>query len=169
MVMSPAHYLQQLQALLPLGRAWPRDPDAVLTRRLQALADELARVDARAAAALDEVIPDHAAERLPEWEVLTGVSGREAVLAQLSAQGGSTETYFIELTDVLGLAITIDDDLTGYQPNFTCVSPCNAALQGFNKRFWWQVTVAAAGPQPALEALFIKLKPAHTRVTFFYA
>lgn len=167
--MTAAHYLQQLQALLPTGRAWPRDPEAIPTKRLQALADELARVDARAQDAINEVLADTTDERLSEWELITGVSGREAVLAQLAAQGGADEVYFIELANILGLTATIDDDLTGYEPNFTCISPCNADLQGFNKRFWWRVTVDAAGPQPALEALFIKLKPAHTRVEFVYS
>ena len=44
---TPAAYRAQLQALLPLGDAWPRRPDAVLTRLLAAWAEEFARIDAR--------------------------------------------------------------------------------------------------------------------------
>jgi len=36
-------YLQQAQALLPQGRAWPRDPDAVLSQVLAAISESLAR------------------------------------------------------------------------------------------------------------------------------
>ena len=39
-------YLAQLQALLPPGRAWPREPDAVLTKLLHAFADALAPMPA---------------------------------------------------------------------------------------------------------------------------
>lgn len=168
MGMTAPEYLQQFQALLPEGRAWPRDPDATLTKLLTAIADELARADGRIEDLLNELIPDQSSELLEKWERIAGMSGREAVLAQLSAQGGATSAYFIALADTLGLEISIDDNLIGYEPNFTCISPCNAALQGFNKRFWWRVTVSAAGPNAALEALFIKLKPAHTRVEFVY-
>ena len=36
-------YLRVLQALLPPGAAWPRDPDATLTKVLAAWADDLAQ------------------------------------------------------------------------------------------------------------------------------
>lgn len=169
MGMTAATYLQQLQALLPPGRAWPRDDNSTLGKTLHALADELARVDGRVTDLLDEIIPDQTSELLAQWERICGVAGAQAVLAQLAAQGGASPAYFIALADLLGLTVTIDDDLTGLLANFTCVSPCNALLQGYNKRYWWEVSIPAAGPEPELEALFIKLKPAHTRVDFSYS
>ena len=38
MTSTPDAYLAQLQALLPPGAAWPRDPELVLTEFLAALA-----------------------------------------------------------------------------------------------------------------------------------
>jgi hypothetical protein len=38
-------YTRALQTLMPIGQAWPTDPDATLTRLLWALANPLARGD----------------------------------------------------------------------------------------------------------------------------
>ena len=48
--MNATDYLQQLMALKPAGRAWPDDPDTRQNQTLAALAEELARIDARAGA-----------------------------------------------------------------------------------------------------------------------
>ncbi len=42
---TAAQYLGLLQGLLPTGPAWPRDPDATLTKLLSAEAEEFARLD----------------------------------------------------------------------------------------------------------------------------
>lgn len=73
MALTDADYLQQLQELLPPGPAWPRDPDAYLTRLLSAWAAECARVDARANALMDEADPRATAELLPDWERMLGL------------------------------------------------------------------------------------------------
>ena len=57
-LIGPDAYAAQLQALLPEGRAWPRDRDTALTRLMEALARGLARVDRDATMLLDEVRPD---------------------------------------------------------------------------------------------------------------
>lgn len=114
-----AAYTAQLQALLPSGAAWPRDPDAQLTRLVAGLAEEFARVDGRAARLLDEADPRTALELLPEWERLVGLpdacipvtgSVRErqlAVAAKVAGLGGQSRAYFISLAGNLGFAIEI--------------------------------------------------------------
>jgi len=66
-------YLQMLQAALPRGAAWPRRPDATLTRLLAAFADGLARIDARALQLLEEADTRSTRELLDRWERLYGL------------------------------------------------------------------------------------------------
>lgn len=73
MVLSAEAYLAQLQALLPPGSAWPRAANATLTKLLGALAEELARLDARALALIDEADGRSTLELLSDWERVCGL------------------------------------------------------------------------------------------------
>lgn len=170
MAMSAGDWLAQLQALLPSGLAWPRDPDATLTAVLRGWAVELAQVELDAKTHLDALLPDSAQTTyLVDWERVLGVYGREAVLAQLAARGGADKAYFIALASRLGRTVTqIQDNLVGKRGGMFANSPCNNGLHQFNDAFLWRVTLEGAGPAPALEALFKRLKPAHTAVEFIY-
>lgn len=100
------HYLAMLQQLLPRGAAWTREPEAVLTALLTAIADELSCVDARAATLLEETDPRFALELLEEWERTVGLPDectgplellqdrRAAVVERLTNKGGSSPAYF---------------------------------------------------------------------------
>ncbi len=57
-----------MTALLPPGRIWRLLGGGLLPKIILACADELARVDARAAALLEEADPTTADELLPEYE-----------------------------------------------------------------------------------------------------
>jgi len=70
MAYSAEHYLELLQALLPTGLIWTREPDADLTNLLMALADEFARVDHRGDDLVEESAPRTAVEILDEWEAI---------------------------------------------------------------------------------------------------
>ncbi len=112
--MDATHYLAHLQALLPPGRALTREPNAVLTSVLAALAEEFSRVDARAAQLLEELDPRTTTELLADWErvaalpdaciVATQTTGerRDALLARLTARGGQSRQYFIDTAQRLG-------------------------------------------------------------------
>jgi uncharacterized protein YmfQ (DUF2313 family) len=161
-----------LQALLPTGPAWPREPGAVLTGVLDGWAEELARLDARAAALLDEADPSTAVETLPEWEHDLGLLGeggiaerQAAVVGALNAQGGVSEPYFQALATSAGL----DVQITTYRPFQVGRSTAGEALTNGDWLFTWLVTgPAATTPEAraALEALFRTLKPSHTIVLF---
>jgi uncharacterized protein YmfQ (DUF2313 family) len=73
MALNAKAYLQQLQALLPRGLAWPRAVDAHLTKLLSAFSLEFARVDQRVDDLLDEADPRSTLELLPEWERMAGL------------------------------------------------------------------------------------------------
>ena len=121
MTHAAAAYQEQLQQLLPPGAAWSRAPDTALGRLLGAIADELARIDGRAFALIEEADPRTALELLPDWERVAGLpdecvptSGgiRErqiAVARKISGIGGQSIAFFEELGAQLGIAIEIEE------------------------------------------------------------
>ena len=63
-----------MQALLPRGRAWPRDSDATQTAVITGLCGLYAGSNASAAELLVEAFPSTANEMLPEWEQTLNLS-----------------------------------------------------------------------------------------------
>jgi uncharacterized protein YmfQ (DUF2313 family) len=188
-------YRDALAALLPSGAAWPRDPQSVLMRFVAALAVELSRVDARAAQLLAETDPAATTELLSDWERVVGLPDpcvtkaqtiaqrRQALEGRLTAVGGQSRRFFIELAARLGYSITIDE--------FRSAAEATAVGITFTGDEWahtWRVNVpmtvsityfrvgsgAVGEPLRAwsnevLECQFNRYKPAHTRVLFAYA
>jgi uncharacterized protein YmfQ (DUF2313 family) len=195
MGMTTDQYLLMLQALLPHGSAWPREPDAVLTKTLQGLADEVARVDLRAENLLDEVDPRTTSEMLLDWERIAGLpdlfSGdldtvqerREALVTKLTNVGGQSRAFFIALAARLGYTITI----TEFRPFRVGVNAAGDALNGGPWNYTWQVNApettikefrcgqSAVGEalrswgNDLLESAISTYKPAHTHVIFAYS
>jgi len=197
MALTGANYLAQLQALLPVGAAWSREPDAALTALLQALADEFARADLRADQLIIEADPRSALELISDWERVTGLpdscSGtlattlqerREAVVAKLTAIGGASRAYFTSVAERLGYTVEIDE----YRPFISGLSRCGDLLNGGHPvRHTWRVRVT--GPRYTafrtgvsqcgdllgeidraddLECTLQRLKPAHTTLIVSY-
>ncbi|MFG6462248.1 YmfQ family protein [Roseateles sp. DXS20W] len=188
-------YRDALAALLPTGGAWPRDPQSQLMRFVGGLAAELARLDARAALLLAETDPAATTELLPDWERVVGLPDpcvtlaqtvaqrRQALEGRLTAVGGQSRRFFVQLAARLGYAITIDE--------FASAAAATAAGITFTGDGWahtWRVNVptsvsvtpfragAGAAGEPlrawsneVLECQFNRYKPAHTRVLFAYA
>lgn len=194
--MTSAEYLAQLQALLPQGKAWPREADAALTQLLAAWADEMARVDGRAADLIEEADPRATAELLADWERVaslpdscvaaygitqTTAQRRNALVAKLTTIGGQSAAYYIALAASLGYAITV----TEFDP-FTAGSAAGDDLTNGDWAYAWQVNAAqetiidfTAGESSAgdplrawgnelLECVIRRLRPAHTHVLFAY-
>lgn len=193
MGMTADDYLSQLQALLPQGPAWPRDSSATLTMLLQAMADELARIDGRADQLLEEIDPRTTTELLADWERVAGlpdscVTGdqstaqrRDALHARLTTLGGQSVTYFIALAASLGYTVTITEFSL-----HTVNDDVNHPLYGQPWQFAWQVnapqdtigtlSVTDTVDDPiawwgneSLECAISRLKPAHTHVMFAYS
>jgi len=186
-------YLVALQALLPPGAAWSRDSDAVLTQLLAGLATELARVDGRSGDLVAQLDPRTSDEMLADWERLLGLpeicalavstvqERRAAAYAKLTATGGASRQYFIDLAAALGYQITIVEYF-----RFTAGSPAGYALT--NDEGWrhtWRVNAgattyrhfrvgSAAGEalrswgNALLECALTLRKPAHTTLQFAY-
>ena len=195
MGMSRGDYLSQLQALLPQGPAWPREPDALLTRLLDGFAEEFARIDARTDQLIDEADPRTTYELLADWERVAGLPGtcallagidltveqrRAALVAKITERGGQSRAYFIALAALLGFTITITE-FHEYSVN----DDIESALNGEDWNFAWQInaplntvidmTVASNVDTPLsvwgnalLECALSKDKPAHTVALFAY-
>ncbi len=194
MALTGTDYRRQLQALLPRGAAWTRALGAVLTRVLDAIAQEFARIDARARRLIDEAIPTTTTELLPDWERVAGLpdncsgvlrdtlQGRRLdLVSKLAATGGQTPAYYREVARALGYVVTIEE----FRP-FRVGSRVGGRLYDEPWHHAWQITapnthmtyfragqsrvgerLRAWGNQ-ALECRINQLKPAHTVVIFAY-
>lgn len=197
MAVKASPYRTQLQALLPLGSAWPRSPNTTLTKLLDAFALELERVGDRALQVLEESDPRSTIELLPDWERVCGLPDtcsaglattiqerRAAVVAKLTAIGGASIAYFTDLAASMGYDIEIEE----FRPFITGLSRCGAMLLGDHPvRHQWRVRVV--GPRftqfrtgasqcgdrlgkiaraEDLECKLKRLKQAHTTLIFSY-
>ena len=195
MGMTREDYLHQLQRLLPQGPAWPREPDALLTRLLDAFAEEFSRVDMRLDLLIEEADPRTTYELLADWERVCGLPGdcallagtdftveqrRAALITKLTERGGQSRAYFIALAARLGFTVTISE-LHEWSVN----DDVEAALNGADWNFAWQVnaplntviewTVESDVEMPfavwgneLLECAITEDKPAHTVALFAY-
>lgn len=189
-----ADYLAALQALLPRGRVWPRDPSTVQASVLTGLTPTYERQNARANQLLVDAFPVSTIELLPEWEESLGLpdpcarasptiaARRAQVVARLEAQGGQSAAYFIALALSLGYVITI----TEFSPARVGIARAGQPLNGVDWAHAWQVNaalhtvvraqvgVSQAGEPLAywnnavLECELRAVMPAHTVVIFSY-
>lgn len=190
-------WLLALQALLPPGNALSRDPDALLTKLLGALAANFAHAQASAEDLRQQSSdPSIATDMLSNWEALLGLPDsctanqtlslldRQRIAAQrLVEQGGQSRAYFIDLAARLGEPnCTIDE----FAPA-TCNSNCSSSLYSQADRFVWRLNIPHAAAnlrqmncnddcntglqfyKPSLiECPVRKRKAAHTTVIFSY-
>jgi len=146
---SEADYLGAIQALLPRGRAWSRDPATTLTAVLDGWARAYARVDARQTNLLIDAFPTAAVELLPEWEATLGLPDpclgplptlqqRQAqVRARLVAMGGQSIPYLTTVAASLGFPVSI----TEFAPFRAGINDAGDAVNG------------SQGPTPAISFL----------------
>lgn len=195
MGLSSTDYLQQLQALLPYGPAWPKDDAAGITRLLTGLAQELARVDGRALQLVEEADPRTVAELFGDWERVAGLPDacavafggdqtvaqrRAALIGRLATLGGQSPAYFIGLAAAIGYAITITE-FAEHSVNDDVIH----LLYGSAWAYAWQVNAAlntvteltvdntaddplASWGNSLLECVIKRLAPVHTPVLFSY-
>jgi uncharacterized protein YmfQ (DUF2313 family) len=192
--LSVENYVQQLQSLLLLGKAWTRNLDSVLTSLLKGIAKEFARIDARADDLIRESDPRTTSELIEDWERVADLPDQCVTVAQtleqrrvsltskLTMQGGQSKKYFINLAASMGYAdATIDE----YRP-MNCNDDCNDALYSADDRYFWTINLPStsgifvmncnstcndalqAWGDEAIECRINKYKPAHTTAIFAY-
>ena len=182
-------YFAQLKSLLPPGPAW--DPERVpeLGLVLTGVSQELARVEARAFALLNELDAGGVNELVPDWERVMGLPDpclglepafedrRLAVRQRLTAVGGQAGSYFIELAVRLGYPeATISE---GRAPRFGRSRFGGSHFGTWSAQFMWALNTGprrrlgrrfgasywgerfGVNPSGALECVIRRSAPAH--------
>ncbi|MEM8698936.1 MAG: putative phage tail protein [Pseudomonadota bacterium] len=182
-------FTEHALALLPQGRAWPREPDTVIYRFFAALGDEAFALHDRSCALLAEY-PPKALELLVDWERTLGLpdpcllsppetigARRAAVTARLANQGGQSIAYLVSVAATAGFEITIRE----YEPFAAGESAAGDALTNDLWAHAFEVTPAerfnctffAAGESAAGDPLMVcedeglicildRVRPAHS-------
>lgn len=189
-------FLAALQGLLPQGAAWPRDPEAMLTQLLDAMAERLAAVQGRIVTILEaESLPPATAELLPDWERAFGLpdicaaaddstaARRAALVARVIEQGGQSRAYFIAYAAALGFVVTI----TEFRPARIGTAAIGDPIYGEDWAHAWRINaptttviesrigLSAIGDplrdwgNDRLECALSHVMPAHTNLLFSYS
>jgi uncharacterized protein YmfQ (DUF2313 family) len=126
-------------------------PDGVISRTLAAVADELARVDARAKDLLNEADPRTAVETLDDWERVVSLPDAQvpaipattgerqtAITQKWTTRGGQSLSYFSQLSAACGWvldSITLSSVLrAGFRVNDRCYESTYAYTINFHLR-----------------------------------
>lgn len=153
---SAADYLRVLQALMPRGKVWPRDPASLQAKVLTGLATLYESHNQRSANLLVDAFPATSVELLPEWEATLGLplavagpnpstAARQAlVLARFVGSLGVSVVDLTQYAALLGYKVTI----TSSAP-FRCgQSHCGQGLGGIEQIFGLFVTASATAQMP---------------------
>lgn len=112
---SQESYVRMLMELLPRGPAFSREKDGAVRKVMQALADELARVNGRGVDLLNESDPRTATETIADWERVLSLPDdrvlvipatieerRVAVTQKYANRGGQNVDFFVALAAACG-------------------------------------------------------------------
>lgn len=151
--LTASDYLRAALALLPRGRAWPRDAGTTIRRFWHAVAEGLARVHARSEVLTRiEADPHLTFEVLPDWERVAGLPDectavgttlaerRLALVAKLGSRGGQSIAYFQGLATSLGYDVTITE-IRPFVAGFSMCGDARWQVGPGSIRFYWSVTV----------------------------
>ncbi len=177
---SDQDFLAALQALMPRGRVWPRDPLAVQTQTLAGFAGTFVRLALAAAQLVVDAYPATTVNLIAEWEETLGLpdpcAGPAPTLAlrqmqvteKFAGRGGQSVPYFIGLAASLGYPITITE-FGAANPHHWQVNAPTISVQYFRAGSNSAGDPLVSGGNAVLECLFNELKPAHTTLSFAYA
>lgn len=189
-------YLSQLSALLPQGPAWDMERMPELALVLRGIAQEMARIDARAEALKSEMDPALVSELVPDWELVMNLPdeclGKSpsfgdrqlSVQQRLTAIGAQTPAYFIAIAKGQGYP---NATVTQYRaPRFGRARFGKAHFGTWSVQFMWTLNTGGrqrigrrfgvsywserfgVNPGSALECLIRRYSPAHTIVHINY-
>lgn len=191
---SDDDFTQGLLSLMPQGRAWPKEPDALQSRIISYLAPSFRRSSDAGQRLIIDGFPSSAYALLPDWEASLGlpdpvlgmastVQGRQAqVTTKLIATGGQSAPYFTAYAAALGYTVNV--------VNFTpfrlgqCRMGCQLgsqdwahtwAIRAIANQITTYKTGRSAMGEPlqawgdrTLEQMLIRVMPAHTVLLFQY-
>jgi uncharacterized protein YmfQ (DUF2313 family) len=191
---SVADYLAALQALMPRGRVWSKDPSSVQSQALACFVPTFVRSNQAANNLLVDAFPATADSLLPEWESTLGLPDpcagpsptlqqrQDQVVARLTNAGGQSIPFFVGYAKSLGYSVTI----TQFTPFRVGQQRAGDAVGIVDWAFAWRVNAPAStvvyftagrgtAGQPlaswgneVLQCELTEIKPAHTEVLFAY-
>jgi len=195
-IRTAGQYQEQLIALLPSGPAWDLEALPQLRTVLDGIAEELARIDARAFDLQNEMDPVNVSELVPEWERVMQLPDpclgatplyddrRLAVRRRLLAVGNQRAAYYIEIARTQGYP---NASVTEYRAPRMGRSRFGSVHFGtWRAHFMWTLNTGGrqllgrrfgasywgerfgANPGSALECLIHRSAPAHTQVHINY-
>ena len=159
-------YLQQLLSLLPRGPAWIADRDTVLSRLLRAEASQLADIDRRAVALLNEFLPAQAIDLLEEWEQSVGLPDactdlgstiqqrRTALVNTIVSRLDTNPSTYVRIGREFGVEIEVDEHDQARAANDSAMD-----TSGGKWRHVWWVTIPTANPPRRFDTLSHVLTP----------
>ena len=172
-----ADYANAIEALLPRGRVWPRDPASVQSQAVAGFAGTPTRLDAAAMQLIEDGFPSTAVALLPEWEESLGLpdpcAGPEPTIALRQAQvtarfaglGGQSVAFYTGFAATLGFDITI----TEFTGSLTLANTWQVNVPGSNITYFLcdesyidDTIDLVASDAAVLVCEFARLKPAHT-------
>ncbi len=189
-------YLSQLSALLPQGPAWDIERMPELALVLRGIAQEMARIDARAEALTSEMDPALVSELVSDWELVMNLPDeclgespsfgdrQLSVRQRLTAIGAQTPDYFISIAKGQGYPnATVSQNRA---PRFGRARFGKAHFGTWSVQFMWTLNTGGrqrvgrrfgvsywgerfgVNPGSALECLIRRYAPAHTIVHINY-
>jgi len=165
-------FLAALQALMPRGRAWPRDPDATQTKALSALAKSPARTVVAANDLLADAFPTAPVQLLPEWQQTLGLPDpcagpnptlqqqQDQVKARFVSLGGDSAAWYMQYAANLGYTIAVRN----FAPFRMGLNGMGDPVGGEEWFFVWEVVCPAL--DAVLECEMQALNQAHTTLIF---
>jgi uncharacterized protein YmfQ (DUF2313 family) len=195
-VLNADSYLSLLKSLLPKGAAWMAEVNSTLYNLLAACSIEFGRMEGRISDLQNEIDPLQTVECVTDWERVLGLPDtcdgiiaqtlqqrRNAIQSKLTATGGQSKQYYIDVAAAHGFDITI----TEFFPFRFGMSHFGDVFGGGALTHTWQVNAQPGTTiffrfgqsrfgepfelvqNEGLECLMQRLKPAHTEVIFNYA
>ena len=145
---SATDFTAAYQALMPGGRVWPRDINAVLSEYISTFSPTYERQTQSLALLIADAFPSNPVLLLPEWEETLGLPNpyagsqtipqRQAqVLQKFANDGGQSVPYFLSVLASLGFA---GATITEYSPFMANVSVANSPLYGQSWVYAWKIT-----------------------------
>lgn len=170
--LTQADFLAALQAYMPRGKAWPRDPNAVLTAVLNGLSAIFSAQTAAANGLLPDAFPSTTVDLLTEWQSTlaqpdpagpspsTLSQAQQFVAAKFSLTGGQSVTAFLGFAAAYGLSITVDQRAPFRAGQSRAGHQCGTT-DWFHA---WYIHLPTA--DAAFAGLFSEIAPAHTVLNF---
>ena len=153
-------YREQIGALLPRGRAWPRERATTLGATTEAIAQELADIDRQAVRLLDELLAGSTFDLITDWEADLGLPDacsvlgstitirRASLLEKIVTRADLSAGTFREIGRRYGVEIRVFE-----LDEHRAARSTTLDTTGGRWRFVWWVTIPTAGDARRFDTL----------------